>query len=73
MGLIRRCEVAERLHVSMSTVRRLGKSGDLVEVQIGKRAVRVEADSVDRLIRSGALVRSGDRSPQLASEACGSA
>ncbi len=59
--LLDRREVAERLHVSMSTVRRLGKAGALVEVQVGPRAVRVTRDSVDGLIKSGALVRATGR------------
>lgn len=51
--LLTRAEVAERLRISVQTVRRLGESGHLAEVQVSARAVRVRADSVDRLIREG--------------------
>jgi excisionase family DNA binding protein len=51
--LLTRAEAAERLHVSIQTVRRLGESGDLDEVQVGPRAVRVRGSSVDRLVREG--------------------
>ena len=49
--LLTRAEVAERLRVSVQTVRRLAKSGHLAEVQVSARAVRVRAASVDCLIR----------------------
>jgi excisionase family DNA binding protein len=51
--LLTRAEAAGRLHVSVQTVRRLGESGHLDEVQISARAVRVRAASVDRLIAVG--------------------
>ena len=51
--LLTRAEAAERLHVSVQTVRRLAESGHLAEVQVSARAVRVRAASVDRLVREG--------------------
>ncbi len=51
--LLTRTEAAERLHVSIQTVRRLAESGHLAEVQVSARAVRVRAASVDRLICQG--------------------
>lgn len=51
--LLTRAEAAERLRVSVQTVRRLAESGHLEEVQVGLRAVRVRASSVDHLIRNG--------------------
>jgi excisionase family DNA binding protein len=52
-GLLRREEVADRLHVSVTTVRRLGRSGALAEVRIGRRMIRIKAGSVDKLIEDG--------------------
>ena len=46
-------EAAKRLHVSFSTVRRLGAEGKITEVQESKRAVRIEAASVEAHIRAG--------------------
>ena len=51
--LLTRAEAAERLRVSVQTVRRLAESGHLAEVQVSARAVRVRAASVDRLVREG--------------------
>jgi excisionase family DNA binding protein len=51
--LLTRVEAAERLRVSVQTVRRLAESGHLAEVQVSARAVRVRAASVDRLVREG--------------------
>jgi excisionase family DNA binding protein len=51
--LLTRAEAAERLHVSVQTVRRLAESGHLDEVQVSARAVRVRTASVDRLVRKG--------------------
>jgi excisionase family DNA binding protein len=51
--LLTRAEAAERLRVSVQTVRRLAESGHLAEVQVSARAVRVRASSVDRLVREG--------------------
>jgi excisionase family DNA binding protein len=50
--LLTRDETAERLHVSESTVVRLGRSGDLTEIRIGKRSVRIDPLSVDAYIRA---------------------
>ena len=51
--LLTRAEAAERLRVSVQTVRRLAESGHLDELQVSARAVRVRASSVDRLVREG--------------------
>lgn len=51
-ALLDRAEAAERLHVSEMTVRRLGRAGDLDEIRVGKRAVRVTEESIDRHIAS---------------------
>ena len=51
--LLKYREVAGVLHVSESTARRLGRSGQLDEVRVSCGAVRVRADSVDRLIERG--------------------
>ena len=50
--LLLRKEAAERLHVSESTVVRLGRSGAITEVKVGKRAVRIDAKSVEAHIRA---------------------
>jgi excisionase family DNA binding protein len=55
--LLTRAEAAERLHVSVQTVRRLAEAGHLDEVQVGLRAVRVRGSSVDRLVREGLPLR----------------
>jgi excisionase family DNA binding protein len=60
-----RAEAAERLNVSVQTVRRLAESGHLAEVQVSARAVRVRAASVDRLIREGLPRRRLVRSPTM--------
>lgn len=46
--LLDRAEVAERLHVSERTVRRLGADGRIDEVRVSDRAVRVTEASVER-------------------------
>jgi excisionase family DNA binding protein len=51
--LLERGEAAERLHVSVRTVRRYGKVGRLKDVRIGPRLVRVTEESVEALIRAG--------------------
>lgn len=51
--LLTRAKAAERLHVSVQTVRRLAEAGHLDEVQVGLQAVRVRGGSVDRLVREG--------------------
>jgi excisionase family DNA binding protein len=55
--LLDRGETAERLHVSSMTVRRLGKAGHLTEVRVGKRAIRIEEDSVERYIAERRITR----------------
>jgi DNA-binding transcriptional regulator LsrR (DeoR family) len=51
--LLKRREVAERIHASEATVRRLGRARQLDEVRISPGVVRVKASSVDRLIERG--------------------
>jgi excisionase family DNA binding protein len=51
--LLTRAQAAERLNVSIQSVRRWAEAGLLDEVQVGPRAVRVRAASVDRLMRDG--------------------
>jgi excisionase family DNA binding protein len=46
-------EAAERIHVSVSTARRLGRAGRLDEIRVSRGAVRVREDSVERLIQFG--------------------
>lgn len=53
-------EVAERIHASESTARRLGRSGVLDEVRVSAGVVRVREDSVDRLLQHGYDVQAGD-------------
>jgi excisionase family DNA binding protein len=53
ISLLRRDEVAERLHVSERTVRRYGRVGLLEERRVGPRLIRVTAESVERLLRDG--------------------
>ena len=48
--LLNRLEVAERLHVSEGTVRRLAAAGHLVRVQVSARMWRVPESSVEALI-----------------------
>lgn len=50
--LLTRGETAVRLRVSVMTVRRLGAAGLITEVQVGKRAVRIDAASVAEHIRA---------------------
>jgi predicted site-specific integrase-resolvase len=51
--LLKYREAAGALHVSESTARRLGRNGQLDEVRVSDGAVRVTADSIDRLIERG--------------------
>jgi excisionase family DNA binding protein len=41
------------MNVSFSTVRRLGASGEITEIKLGKRAVRIDPASVEAYIRAG--------------------
>ncbi len=56
-SLLDRSEVAARLRVSEMTVRRLGRAGHLTEVRVGKRAIRIEEDSVERHIAERRVTR----------------
>jgi predicted site-specific integrase-resolvase len=49
--LLLRSEAAERLHVSVRTVRRYGKSGLLEERRVGPRLIRVTVESVEAIER----------------------
>jgi excisionase family DNA binding protein len=55
MSLLTVREAAARLHVSMPTMRRLIKSGDIPVVVLrivrGRRTLRVRPETLDRLIR----------------------
>lgn len=50
--LLRRDVAAERLTVSVRTVRRWGATGRLDERHIGPHVVRITEESVERLIRA---------------------
>ncbi len=51
--LLDRSEAAERLRVSVRTVRRWGKAGLLEERRIGPRLVKIVEESVAALIAAG--------------------
>ena len=55
--LLTRQETADRLHVSVSTVKRLVRSGILAESRVGKRSVRYEPNAVQAAIRR--VIREG--------------
>ena len=46
--LLSRDEVAERLHVSRRTVRRLAKAGQLDEIFVAPQSPRITPESVER-------------------------
>ena len=48
--LISLLEAAEILGVSVKSVRRYVAAGDLDAVRLGRRTIRIKADSLDRLI-----------------------
>jgi len=48
--LLTAAEVAEILHVSTRSVRRLIKDGKLPIVRVGRRAVRIRPEAVETLI-----------------------
>lgn len=50
--LLNRIEVADRLHVSEATVRRLCQTGHLIRVQVSARMWRVPESSVEAHIAS---------------------
>jgi len=52
-ALLERNEAAERLHVSLRTVRRYGKLGLVKNVTIGPQKVLVTEESVEALISAG--------------------
>jgi len=52
-ALLERGQAAERLHVSVRTVRRWGKAGRLEDVRLTSHTVLVTEASVDKLIRAG--------------------
>jgi len=52
-ALLERDEAAKRLHVSLRTVRRYGKTGLIENVTIGPQKVLVTEDSVNALINAG--------------------
>jgi len=49
--LLRLDQVADRLSVSMSTVRRLVKEGRLTTVRIGPKVIRVRPEDLEAFIR----------------------
>jgi excisionase family DNA binding protein len=55
--LVGRAQVAERLGVSEATVRRLARAGDLTEIRVSKRAVRIPEADVDRHISAHRITR----------------
>lgn len=57
--LLDRGETADRLHVSKMTVRRLGAAGDLEEIRVGKRAIRITEESVERYLAARRVTRPG--------------
>jgi excisionase family DNA binding protein len=61
--LISRSEAAERLHVSERTARRLGDAGELDEVRVSWKVVRVTRASVEHLRSHG--VRSVHRDDEV--------
>lgn len=54
-ALLLRSEAARLLHVSESTVVRLGRSGSITEIRVSKRAVRIDPESVEAHIRARRL------------------
>ena len=64
--LLRRGEVAGRLHVSQMTVRRLAMAGHLTEIRVSQRAIRVTEDSVERHIADRRVSRHGNQGSDAA-------
>jgi excisionase family DNA binding protein len=50
-------EAADRLNVSLSTARRLGRSGQLSVVRLGPQTHRIRASSLERLIEHASQTR----------------
>ena len=57
--LLHREEVAERLSVSVMTVRRLAAAGHLDEIRVGVRALRITEESLERHIGGRHINRDG--------------
>ena len=53
VSLLTRKQAAERLNVSVSTLRRLGRSGDIAEIRIRQRSIRIDPSSVDAYLARG--------------------
>lgn len=51
--LLNRTEAAERLRVSLATVKRYGAAGLLDERRVGPRLVKITEASVEALLRAG--------------------
>lgn len=60
--LVTLCEAAKILAVSVKTVRRYIAAGDLDAVRLGRRTIRVRADSLDDLIDAHPVQTWRDRS-----------
>ena len=54
-------QIAEQLHVSLATARRLVARGELPAVRIGRRLLRVDQEDIEALIRRLSLGRSSGR------------
>lgn len=50
--LLTRREATERLNVSESTLKRLAYAGDITEIRVGKRGVRIDPASIEAYIRA---------------------
>ena len=65
--LLTRMEAAQRLNVSLSTLKRLGRAGAVDEIRVGERLIRIDPGSVDAYIASRraseitAVIRDGTR------------
>jgi excisionase family DNA binding protein len=66
--LLTRKEAATRLHVSPSTMIRLGRSGAITEIRVA-RTVRIDPASVEAYIRSRSGPASLDQRPRAQQEA----
>lgn len=60
--LLTRGEAAERLHVSISTLRRMARAGAVDEIRVSARLIRIDPQSVDSYIasRRGATPAQGE-------------
>jgi len=57
--MLDRAEAADRLNLSVMTIRRLGAAGLLEEVRVGRRAIRITEQSVDRHLAERQVYRGG--------------